>query len=213
MSATLGNRPSDEEFRALSGEARRLDREIESLRGQRRAFAKRMKSAGINLAAFKLATSITKLDEGEAASELKDTLDYMRLFRMPMTQADLGFTDGEPTVKVVREDDLWDAEEAGFRAGRHGEKIEACPYPTGSELFVTWRAWWGKGQAQIAKELGPNARVATPSRERPPRQGRIPGTERRARVSDNLSDMPPPRKRGRPPRRPVEQGNGGAVIY
>jgi ribosome modulation factor len=107
----------------------------------------------------------------------------MALRCLPVMQTDLfdGW-DLQVTDKTRHEDEVWESQDNGYKAGREGYEISACPYPPGSELHAQWNEWWHKGQASRARELGPDEKVVTASRTpRRVRQTRIPGTGRRSR--------------------------------
>lgn len=170
-----------------------MERELSEIRGQLGAHWKALKADGHDIKAMKRAMKLSRLGQPEAVIEQRNVIHYYSLRRQPMTQIDL-FGDLDLTV-IGRPErtDLWDAEDEGYRAGRHGVAIEECPHQPGSEAFDEWRRAWAKGERSIARELGSDARVASARSDRPPRQSRIPGTEARMRApgamaSDNSSD-------------------------
>jgi hypothetical protein len=139
--------------------------------GVLRAILKRLKSDGLNTRSIINAVNVSKLDPEEVRNQLRSDLHYMALRNMPVTQSDLFEGQSyETTAKTQEQEQQWEAEDAGYKAGRHGAKIEDAPYPPGTELHVRWLEFWHKGQAAIARELGDNARVAPASRGRPARK-------------------------------------------
>jgi ribosome modulation factor len=146
---------------------RKQKRLCEEANGVLRNIVKRAKSDGVNTTAMINAVKASKLDPEVVAQDLRDQIRYMGLIHIPLTQASLfeGF-DTTISQQTQREDDLWDAEDAGYKAGRHGVRIEECPYTPGTELHVHWLEWWNKGQAAIARELGPDVKVAGASKTR-----------------------------------------------
>lgn len=168
------NDASLEWMRAYQTQKRRCDEE----NGVLRNICKRAKADGTNVKAMILTVNLTKLDPSVVRQDIRDQLRYMGLRNLPVSATDLfDGLDLTVTDKTRAANDIWTAEQAGYVAGRRGEKIEASPYPAGSELFVAWQQWWTKGQAAIAREMGPDAKVASTARERPSRakQAALPG--------------------------------------
>lgn len=155
-------------------------RVVDSENGVLRNVVKRAKSAGVNIKAM-LATVTAVKDPDEIIRQIRDTLHYMSLKKMVVDRDDL-FEGWSPqvTARSRMADDVWTAEDTGYKAGRHGADIAECPYDAGSELQVAWLKWHAKGQETIAKEMGPGGEQAKATKARKPRQARIPGTERRA---------------------------------
>lgn len=119
----------------------------------------------------------------EARIFMRDLIRSMALANMPLSQQDLfdGWNVGvSPGVKAEAE--LWDAERAGFQAGRHRMDLADCPFSAGSEQHAVWHREYRKGEMSRVSE-DPDTTVApvTRKRGRPPRQDRIPGTEQRMR--------------------------------
>jgi ribosome modulation factor len=139
----------------------------EEANGVLRSLIKRAKSDGINTKAMIEAVKASKLDPEVVAADLRDQIRYMGIIHVPMTQASL-FDDYnvEVSTQTAHADDLWDADDNGYRAGRHGARIEDCPYDPGTELHVHWLQAWHKGQAAIARELGPDVKPASASKTR-----------------------------------------------
>lgn len=175
----LSNDESLDWMRQVQVQQRKCDEENSVLRN----IYKRAKTAGENVKSMRAAIKATKLDPTEVVGDLRHQVRYMALRNIPITAEDLlAGWDAERTDKAQRADDEWDAGDRGYRDGRAGVKVEDCPYEVGTELHVAWYVDWQKGQASIARELGPDAQPADPSRARPKRgrQLRIPGTEEKA---------------------------------
>jgi ribosome modulation factor len=168
--------------------------------GVLRNILKRAKADGQNTKSMLDAIKTTKLDPAEVAANLREQLRLMALIHVPMTQAELFAWDTAVTEKTQRADDMWDADDKGYRAGRHGAAIEEAPYSPGTELHVSWLAAWHKGQAAIARELGPDEKQASTARARPKR-----ATQPRLAMG---SDNPPAQKPARKPRVPRAKRNG-----
>jgi len=153
------------------------DRECETALNARRNTLKRAKAAGENTVAMRRAIRLAKLSHEEAVSTERDVIYYSALRHVPMHQDSLFAFDLGITERTKRADDIWDVQESGFQAGRLGVSPNECKHPPGSEFHVEWMAWWAKGQAAIAHELGPDTKPPDATRKRRARQMRIPGTE------------------------------------
>lgn len=166
-SSAVSNDACSDWIRQYRSQKRRCDEE----QGVLRNIIKRAKSDGINARAMIAAVNATKQDPEVIAADLRDQIRYMGLIHLPVSQGQLfeGWDDAV-TAKTQHEDDLWDAEDAGYRAGRHGVPSEESPYAVGTELHVHWLSEWHKGQASIARELGENVKRASSARERPARE-------------------------------------------
>lgn len=171
-SNTASNDSAADWIRQIRHQGRRCDEE----NGVLRNLFKRAKADGINTAAAREAIKATKLDLDVVESDLRDTLRYMAIIRVPVSKEKLFDWSDAVTSKTEHEDSLWEADDAGYRAGRHGVRTEDCPpqFKPGSELYVHWLESWHKGQAAIAREMGEHVKPANPSRERPVRAGQVP---------------------------------------
>lgn len=150
---------------------RQQRRVCEEAQGKLRSILKDAKGHGINTKAMIQGVAFTKIEPDEVRSELRDVIEIVQLLRIEVSQSDLfEGMDLRVTEKTVREDDVWEADDAGYRAGRYGARVEDCKYPAGTELHVHWLAAWHKGQASIAHELGPNVKPASTSKARPKRE-------------------------------------------
>lgn len=154
---------------------RQQKRKCDEENGVLRNIIKRAKGDGMNTRALIDAVKATKLDPDVVAADLRDTIRYMGIIHLPMTQAAL-FENYDTAVnqKTQREDDLWDADDKGYRAGHEGNKIDDCEYDPGTEMHVHWIEAWHKGQAAKARELGPDVKVASTSKRRPSRKAAQP---------------------------------------
>jgi len=146
-------------------------RVCDSENGVLRNLFKRAKSAGENIKALRQAIVDCRGDTDQAIADIRDHARYLSLRRVPITaEAIFSWEQTQHiTEKAEQTLDLWDIEEAGYKAGRGGAKTDDCPHPAGSEYAAVWLDWWHKGQAAIARELGPNAERVGASRERPAR--------------------------------------------
>ena len=146
--------------------------------GLLRAEYKRAKADGENVDVMRrVIRKLRSKSPEEILQDLRDEIEYLLMRRVSISATDL-FSGANMDISehTRHADDMWDAGEKGYRAGRLGAKVEDAPYQPGSELFDEWKREWQRGQEAIAREMGPNAQVASTSKKRP-RQGRIPGTE------------------------------------
>jgi ribosome modulation factor len=195
------NTASNDAAAEWARQIRQQKRKCEEENGVLRNIIKRAKTDGQNTKSLLAAIKTTKLDPAVVAADLRDQLRYMAIIRVPMTQAELfGSWDSTVTEKTAREDDLWDADDKGYHAGRHGVPIEDGPYPAGTERHVHWLKAWHKGQAAIAREMGPDVTQASTTRERPARKAQQPKLE----LSDDTVKV------AKTPRVPRAKRNGAA---
>ena len=148
-----------------------------------RLLYKQLKSDGHDVAAMRSAIKYKKQDTLAAVGNIQMTVRYSGLLGLPMNPETLfdglDFTINE---KTQTSQDIWDAEEGGYQAGRKGFKIDDNPYSNGTEQFVHWREWWHKGQKAAVMAMGTTTTEVRATRGRPRRkQATLP-------LSDNLSD-------------------------
>lgn len=203
-SNTASNDAAADWMRQLRQQKRKCDEE----NGVLRNIVKRAKADGQNTKSMLNAIKATKLDPDVVAADLRDQIRYMAIIHIPLTQAELfdGW-DGTVTEKTAREDDLWDADDKGYHAGRHGVPISDAPYEAGTERHVHWMVAWKKGQAAIARELGPDVTQASTERARPGRKARQP---RLAMTNDTPASRVEAQAAVRKPRVPRAKRNGAA---
>jgi len=181
-SQSVGGTPppvvSNDAIKALMREYALQKRRCHEENGVLRNILKRGKKDGVNVKALVTAAEAAGQDSDVVLRDLSDTIHYMALRSIPVSRETLfdGW-DTDVTGKSQSIDDLWTAGERGYHAGRDGQKVEDAPYLAGTEFHAEWLRNWQQGQAAIARELGPDAKVASTTRERPARQTRIPGTE------------------------------------
>lgn len=194
------NALSADEKADLIREYRKQKRECESASGVLRNILKRAKSAGMNTKEMIAAVLATKIDPDEVVAGLRDRIEYMGILRIEIPRDSLFDFDNEVSAATEHADDIWDAEDKGYRAGRNGVPIGENPYDQTrqSELFVAWTRDWNKGQASIAHEMGPDTKAASADRTRPARS---------ADAQPNLGIVPPagakkPRKKSAGKRAP-----------
>ena len=181
--------PTNEEKLDALRRVKRLKRDVDEANGVYRAELKALKAAGHNTKALIAAMNAEKRDPDQVKADIRDTAHLLALRKVISFAELLAETDDlNVTHKAQQDDDQWDAEDKGYRAGRHGADRAENPYDAGSELAETWDRWWVKGQAAIANEMGPGAKTADASRARP----------KRGAAGDGGDEDEPKRGRGRP---------------
>jgi ribosome modulation factor len=152
--------------------------------GERRRIIKQWKKEGVDTDAGVAACRMRKREPDAVKLYMRGLIRSLVLRHMPVEQTDL-FEGWSPEVSetVQRADDVFDAGDKGYRAGRKGVDIAECPYDAGAEQQAVWIQAWHRGQAAIAHELGPDTHLASASRARPRRadQGTLPGVAAKAK--------------------------------
>lgn len=188
------NALSPDEKAEIMREYRKQKQECESANGVLRNIVKRAKSAGMNTKEMLAAIQATKIDPDEVVANLHDRIEYLGILRIDIPRESLfDGIDIQVTAKTAHADDMWDAEDKGYRAGRNGVPVADNPYDQSnqSELFAAWAREWNKGQGSIAREMGPSSQMASADRKRPARADQ-----------PTLAGMPAPAKKAARKRAP-----------
>jgi ribosome modulation factor/uncharacterized protein (UPF0335 family) len=156
---TAGSNVSPDTVQALTREFVVARRETAEAQGRYRAIAKRAKASGINVKALAEVVSNRTLDSDEVSRHYRDVMYYAACNDAPYAiQQDLFPTSGmdlHVSADASAEHQEWEASEAGYNAGMHGQSVDACPFPVGSPLAQMWSQSWHRGQAKLAEQLGP----------------------------------------------------------
>ena len=159
--------------------------------GSLRSILKRAKASGVSTKALIAAHQAAKQEPDVVKREMQDMIRYLALRNMPFTQTDLfGVFDAGISPEAAAEQDEWDADDAGYQAGMHGQTGDDCPFAAGSPLQVAWMHGLEKGKEAAARTAGPDAKVANASRKRPTRGGDDPN-------GSGEPDAPKPAAKGR----------------
>lgn len=155
---SIGNLTPDEFLRA-----HRMMREAKRAQGEASAeiarAGKRLKTIGVDARAYKLFERLMEMDVDDAGMVLRTALTFARWASHPV-QGDLFAPDlaADPSPVARQEFKEFEIEDAGYRAGFAGEKIEATPYnpeTPDSTDYATWRSGWHKGQgARVHASFG-----------------------------------------------------------
>jgi ribosome modulation factor len=189
--ATLTNLPSPDVLANWMREYRTQRRKCDEENGVLRNIVKRAKADGVNTKSMIAAVAATKQDPDQVSADTRDTIYYMSVLRIPVSEeAVFSGWQASVTERTRAQDDEWDAQDKGYRAGQAGVPIEDCPYPPGTELHQQWSQFWNRGQAALARTLGPNETQAPTTRERPTRKTAAAKPPRKAKAAK------PPRPRG-----------------
>lgn len=158
---------SNEVIAGFAIEADRAQRAIDEASGKKRAILKRAKAAGVDCDALLAALRAKKRDPDEVRIALRNALRYSGILApgAKLTQDDLFGLDERPLNNKVRgEMGAWDADQAGYEAGKAGGQLDDSPYPAGSEAQAHYHTGWSRGQAVIAERMGEHARKADTGR-------------------------------------------------
>ena len=140
-------------------------RVIAEAQGAHRAVMKRAKSLGINTKAIAEVVTNRALDPDEVTRHYRDVMRYAAISGAAYAiQQDLFPTSGmdlHVSDAASAEHQEWEASEAGYRSGYHGQRVEDCPFPPASPLAQMWHQSWHRGQAALAGTLGPDETAPT----------------------------------------------------
>lgn len=132
---------------------------------------RKAKSDGVDLDALRDVIRLSKLDPDAAMERLRKMRAYGKWTGLPIgTQLDM-FAEvalaDEPSEAAAAELREFDAEEAGFDAGKAGKhRVDDNPHPAGTPHYAAFDRGYLRGQRMIADKLGENARPASTRRTR-----------------------------------------------
>ena len=180
MTPAAPMRDNDQTLRFLR-EAQKQLFACASEQGVLRNIWKRAKGEGENTRVMRwVIGAMKRASPEEIIAELSEKIRVLQLCRIEVKAPDLfGNMDLTISQQTKQMDDLWDAYQKGYTAGRAGMNVNECPYASDGDehdLHREWHAAWRAGQAAIARELGPSVEAAPATRRRP-RQTRMEGTE------------------------------------
>jgi hypothetical protein len=160
-----------ETFLAHDQAIRVAKREAEDANAALARAKKAAKNAAVNMTAYKVVQIFDKLDDDEQPVVMGQIVAYMRHRGMPVgTQYSLldapqvppPGKPGKPGREVTAPA-VFDASEAGLRAGRAGDSASSNPQDPGSEEHVAWARSHSAGLAERATA----SRMADTENERP----------------------------------------------
>lgn len=195
------NEATDEQCLKALREYLSAKRKIDELVGGLRAMLKRHQSAGIPTKAMLIVAQALRRPPEEVTRELRDVIRISTAARVPILPLDL-FPNGvdqlpRVSARARADDDLWTAEDRGYKAGKTSVPQEDNPYQPGSELHVCWEKWWHNGQRAAGVGLPSEGdTVASTSRARPVRDAEAAGPEPGTEASI-FEEAKPKRKGGR----------------
>jgi hypothetical protein len=163
--------PSNDEESDWIRKIRRSMRKVDETNGEHRALLKSAKSAGMNTGMLLFSIRQSRRNSDEVIVDLRDGVHYMHLIGISGLSPESVFArDGALTEKSLLEENAFEAEDRGYRAGKNAHPIDSNPYEPGTELYVTWREHWHGGQAANAASLGPTGQVASGAKKHPGRK-------------------------------------------
>ncbi|MFA9204889.1 MAG: hypothetical protein ACEQSH_00375 [Bacteroidia bacterium] len=137
-------------------ELRMLENTMQDAVADYRAKRKKMKAAGVDLAALALLEALRKLDDDEATIRIRNVQRYGAWTDTAfLKQGDLfaaASDDPQPDDEAKMAHAEGEAEFDGIGAGRNGHKIEANPFEPGTRNHVAWVKGWHAGQARAVHE-------------------------------------------------------------
>jgi hypothetical protein len=156
-----------------------VDQAVAEAVGMRKDLRKRIRGAGLNLAAFDRARTEAEKSGDKREDEDREFRQYMNWLGKPIGyQADwVGAPpppDGEDTAAIA-EHQIHQVETHGRAAGEAGHNRGSNPWSPGTMLYTVWDESWMAGQEVIARKMG---LAETPPR----RRGRPPGARNRPKV-------------------------------
>jgi ribosome modulation factor len=159
---------------------------LETAQTNHRNTCKRWQNQGVNTKALIEVIQLRRKEPEVVVSHFKDVFRYGRIEKAEFAmQPDLFVVrDAEVTGKARAQHEEFEAEEAGYVAGRRGFGQDSAPGVQGEKQNALWLKGWKRGQKHIANQMGKNAKVAT----RAPRKTPATGT----------TTANPGRRRGRP---------------
>jgi hypothetical protein len=149
---------------------------------------KRLKTIGVDRRAYDLFEKLMDLDTDEAKGVLQSALTFARWASHPI-QMDMFAPDpsAEPSPVAKREFGEFEVEDAGYRAGFAGEKIEANPHSPDTPddaSYVVWRTGWHNGQAaRVHKSFGGRPEEAESDQTVNAQAGTRPNRPRRGKAA------------------------------
>lgn len=165
---TLSNSATDDQYAQYAREYRTQKRRCDEENGVLRSILKRADADGIPTKALVSAVKKTKLEPEVVVGDLRDEIRFLRILRIEVPQDEIyGDWSVNMTSKSRQQDDVWLAEDAGYRAARHGVPLDDCPHLPGTELHVAWCKHWKGGEASLKREMGGDQKIASTSRKRP----------------------------------------------
>lgn len=165
-----------------------VDQAVSEAVGMRKDLRKRIRGAGLNLAAFDRARVQAEKSGDKREEEDREFRRYMGWLNKPIGyQSDWidperraaispNGPDGGEDIAAVSEHQKRQVELAGHSAGEAGRDRDANPWSPGTLLYTVWDGAWLDGQEVLASKI-------LPPETAPRKRGRPPGSRNRPRAS------------------------------
>jgi hypothetical protein len=147
----LGNEAKEEVYRRWLSKVETADTlyqrakdAAKSRRGELGSIYAAAKEDGVNIDAVKKARKEHKQDHLTVAQDYDDMGFVLRLIKSPLAEQLNLFAPPERSPEAT-------AAMAGELAGRRGDSMDDCPHPPGTDLYITYRAAWDRGQQALAE--------------------------------------------------------------
>jgi hypothetical protein len=139
---------------------------LDETNGVYRAKLKAAKTDGIDTSALISVMRARKKEPADVAEAMQKRIRYLTLAGIPLGTQFALFGTPELTGAEAGEQAEWDADDAGYQAGRTGGAQTDNPHQAGRAAFAAWVRGFKRGLTAIARQLGKNARVASTRRGR-----------------------------------------------
>jgi hypothetical protein len=169
-----------------------VDAAVDQAVGMRKDLRKRIKGAGISLAAFDRARRESGKSEDMREQDDREFRRLMAWLGKPIgTQGDL-FEPPPPNDEFEEDgddeaeyspDQIYQTESAGRAAGEAGRPRDQNPWGVGSTMHARWDQGWMAGQGHLAERMRPES--GNGARRGP---GRPPGSRNRPKLHDTGDD-------------------------
>lgn len=110
-------------------------------KGVHQAAYKQAKTDGCDTDAIRALRKLHRQDQGAVTMLYSNIARLARVVESPYGPGQLDLFSG-----MESPDEVVDVANQGFMAGKNAETVDNCPYPPGSDNYVTWRDNWEKGQ-------------------------------------------------------------------
>jgi ribosome modulation factor len=155
-------------------ELMRSKRRLDEANSAHRHLVKQAKTDGVPTDAVLESIRLSRMEDRERRQRLVDRtrIEAIRYPESGQLLLDLIIhADVRVTDAMRHTDQLADAEQKGYIAGKNGTPLDDCPYQEGTESAALWRQHWGQGHAAAGVQAGEHGKQA--STQRRPRQPRI----------------------------------------
>lgn len=145
---------------------------VDEMKASGKSAAQAAKASGVNLKAYLLTKKLSKMEREDAESLIRDALLYARLLDLGLfAQEDLFPALGDNsaflglTSKVMGEHRAWEAEQAGYEAGKLDDPLDNNPHPVGTELHQRYVVGWHNGASYRTEAEARGEKIIKPRKK------------------------------------------------